>query len=99
MGHRERLLAAAGQCLFDEGCGRTTVRDLASTAEVGRAAIGYHFGSKEELLNQALVEALDADDAIVRARPIAAMRCHRLETGASWRGRGVGLLRRTCPAP
>ncbi|WP_285776538.1 TetR/AcrR family transcriptional regulator [Microtetraspora sp. NBRC 13810] len=65
MGNREKLLAAARQCLFDKGYERTTVRDLASTAGVSMAAIGYHFGSKEELLNQALFEALGAGDAII----------------------------------
>lgn len=60
MGNREKLLEAARQCLFDKGYERTTVRDLASAAGVSMAAIGYHFGSKEALLNQALFEALDS---------------------------------------
>lgn len=63
-GNREKLLAAARQCLFDKGYERTTVRDLASAAGVSMAAIGYHFGSKEALLNQALFEALDAGDQV-----------------------------------
>ncbi|MGW2477657.1 TetR/AcrR family transcriptional regulator [Streptomyces sp. NPDC001665] len=60
MGNREKLLEAARKCLFEKGYERTTVRDLASTAGVSMAAIGYHFGSKEALLNQALFEALDS---------------------------------------
>ncbi|MFD0319258.1 TetR/AcrR family transcriptional regulator [Streptomyces flavalbus] len=60
MGNREKLLEAARQCLFAKGYERTTVRDLASAAGVSMAAIGYHFGSKEALLNQALFEALDS---------------------------------------
>ncbi|WP_406380397.1 TetR/AcrR family transcriptional regulator [Streptomyces sp. NBC_01618] len=62
MGNREKLLEAARQCLFTKGYERTTVRDLASAAGVSMAAIGYHFGSKEALLNQALFEALDSGD-------------------------------------
>lgn len=62
MGNREKLLEAAGRCLFEKGYERTTVRDLASAAGVSMAAIGYHFGSKEALLNQALFEALDSGD-------------------------------------
>ncbi|WP_282686733.1 MULTISPECIES: TetR family transcriptional regulator [unclassified Streptomyces] len=62
MGNREKLLEAARECLFTKGYERTTVRDLASTAGVSMAAIGYHFGSKEALLNQALFEALDSGD-------------------------------------
>ncbi|MFJ4502243.1 TetR/AcrR family transcriptional regulator [Streptomyces sp. NPDC088864] len=59
-GNREKLLEAARTCLFEKGYERTTVRDLATTAGVSMAAIGYHFGSKEALLNQALFEALDS---------------------------------------
>ncbi|MFD3999684.1 TetR/AcrR family transcriptional regulator [Streptomyces rubiginosohelvolus] len=62
MGNREKLLEAARECLFAKGYERTTVRDLASAAGVSMAAIGYHFGSKEALLNQALFEALDSGD-------------------------------------
>ncbi|MET9879766.1 TetR family transcriptional regulator [Actinacidiphila glaucinigra] len=64
MGNREKLLEAARQCLFAKGYERTTVRDLASAAGVSMAAIGYHFGSKEALLNQALFEALDSGDQV-----------------------------------
>jgi AcrR family transcriptional regulator len=57
MGNREELLAGAKRCLRLKGFARTTARDIASAAGVSLAAIGYHFGSKEALLTQALVEA------------------------------------------
>lgn len=57
MGNREDLLAGARRCLFDKGYARTTVRDIATAAGVSMAAIGYHFGSKEALLTEALAEA------------------------------------------
>lgn len=57
MGNREALLAGAKRCLNEKGYARTTVRDLASAANVSMAAIGYHFGSREALLNAALIEA------------------------------------------
>ncbi|MEV6556528.1 TetR/AcrR family transcriptional regulator [Nocardia sp. NPDC051756] len=58
MGNREDLLAGARQCLFEKGYARTTVRDIATAAGgVSMAAIGYHFGSKEALLSEALAEA------------------------------------------
>src|SRR5262249_2498318 len=41
------------------GWAHTTVRDIAAAAGVNHAAIGYHFGSREALLTQALVEAVD----------------------------------------
>ncbi|HEU4600098.1 MAG TPA: TetR/AcrR family transcriptional regulator [Solirubrobacterales bacterium] len=56
-GHRERLLEAAIVCLREEGYARTTARDLVAASETNLASIGYHFGSKENLLNAALVEA------------------------------------------
>ena len=57
MGNREALLAGAKRCLNEKGYARTTVRDLASSAQVSMAAIGYHFGSREALLNAALIQA------------------------------------------
>ncbi|EOD64035.1 TetR/AcrR family transcriptional regulator [Amycolatopsis vancoresmycina] len=57
MGNKEALLAAAKHCLHEKGYARTTVRDLASAADVSMAAIGYHYGSREALLNAALIEA------------------------------------------
>ncbi|MDA3646559.1 TetR/AcrR family transcriptional regulator [Saccharopolyspora indica] len=59
MGNREDLLAGAKRCLLDKGYERSTVRDIATEAGVSMAAIGYHFGSRENLLNAALFEALD----------------------------------------
>lgn len=58
MGNREDLLAGAKQCLYDKGYLRTTARDIAAASGVSLAGIGYHFGSKEALMNQALFEAI-----------------------------------------
>jgi AcrR family transcriptional regulator len=58
MGNREDLLAAAKRCLFEKGYARTTARDIAAASGVSLAAIGYHFGSKEALLNAARIEAI-----------------------------------------
>lgn len=58
MGNREDLLAAAKRLLSDKGYARTTARDIAAASGVSLAAIGYHFGSKEALLNAARIEAI-----------------------------------------
>ncbi|MEV0586701.1 TetR/AcrR family transcriptional regulator [Nonomuraea sp. NPDC050310] len=58
MGNREDLLAGAKLCLVEKGYTRTTARDIATAAGVSLAGIGYHFGSKEALLNEALFEAM-----------------------------------------
>ncbi|UUU45155.1 TetR/AcrR family transcriptional regulator [Streptomyces sp. NBC_00162] len=68
MGNREALLIGAKACLREKGYDRTAVRDIATAAGVSTAAIGYHYGSREALLNQALFEILDEwGDAIGRA--------------------------------
>jgi AcrR family transcriptional regulator len=56
-GHRGRLLEAAITCLQEKGYARTTSRDLVAVSGTNLASIGYHFGSKERLLNIAVAEA------------------------------------------
>jgi AcrR family transcriptional regulator len=53
-GYRERLLAAAVTCLQEKGYARTTARDLVAASGTNLASIGYHFGGKDALLNEAL---------------------------------------------
>lgn len=62
MGNREDLLDGAKRCLVQRGWSNTTVRDIAAAAGVSHAAIGYHFGSRERLLVQALLEEMDELD-------------------------------------
>lgn len=57
MGHREELLDGAAQCLYEKGFGRTTARDVVAASETNLASIGYHFGSKDALLTEALLRA------------------------------------------
>jgi len=59
MGHREDLLRGAKHCLITKGYGRTTTRDIVAASGANLASIGYHYGSKEALLNAALIDALD----------------------------------------
>src|SRR5438270_13745955 len=58
MGNREDLLEGAKRCLLEKGYRATTARDIAAAAGVSLAAIGYHFGSKEALMNRAVYEAV-----------------------------------------
>ena len=59
MGNREALLEGAKRCLLEKGYARTTARDVADAAGVSLAAIGYHYGSKESLLEQAFMAAME----------------------------------------
>lgn len=56
MGNKEDLLAAARTCIYERGFAATTARDIATTAGVSLAAIGYHFGSKDRLLTEAFTD-------------------------------------------
>jgi AcrR family transcriptional regulator len=58
MGNREDLLAGAKQCLVEKGYAATTARDIAAASGVSLAAIGYHFGSKDALMNQAVYDSV-----------------------------------------
>jgi AcrR family transcriptional regulator len=58
MGNREDLIAGAKQCLIGKGYAHTTARDIAAASGVSLAAIGYHFGSKDALMNQAVYESV-----------------------------------------
>jgi AcrR family transcriptional regulator len=68
MGNREDLLEAAKRCLYEKGYARTTARDIAAASGVSLAAIGYHFGSKDALLNAARIQAIEEwNDELGRA--------------------------------
>ena len=55
--NRDALLEGAIQCLQERGYAGTRARDIAAAADAGLASIGYHFGSTEALLGEALTEA------------------------------------------
>lgn len=59
MGHREDLLAAARRLLEDKGYAHITTRDLVAASGTNLASIGYHFGSKAGLLNDAIGEVFE----------------------------------------
>jgi AcrR family transcriptional regulator len=58
VGNRDALLDAAKRCLYEKGYVNTTARDIATAAGTSLAAIGYHYGSTEALLNAAMIEAM-----------------------------------------
>ena len=60
VGNREKLLRAAVSCLREKGYANTTARDLVASSGTNLASIGYHFGGKEALMNQAVADATQA---------------------------------------
>jgi AcrR family transcriptional regulator len=80
MGNREDLLDAAKRCLYEKGYAKTSIRDIATAAGVSMAAVGYHFGSKEALLNEAFRQAnLEWAEEIARALDVPADAPDRFE--------------------
>jgi AcrR family transcriptional regulator len=66
--HRTRLLEAARTLLRERTYGNITARDLVAASDTNLGSIGYHFGSKEALLNEAIGLALEEwADAIINA--------------------------------
>lgn len=59
MGHRDQLLTAARRLLEERGYAHITARDLVAESGTNLASIGYHFGSKEGLLHEAIETAFD----------------------------------------
>jgi AcrR family transcriptional regulator len=58
VGHREQLLEGAKRCLAEKGYLRTTARDIVAASGTNLASIGYHFGSKDALLTEAMTETM-----------------------------------------
>jgi AcrR family transcriptional regulator len=71
LGNREKLLWAALACLRDKGYARTTARDLVAASGTNLASIGYHFGSKEALLHEALAKSFRAWSAEIERATFA----------------------------
>src|ERR1700730_3327556 len=84
MGNREDLLAGAKRCLIEKGYAATTARDIAAASGVSLAAIGYHFGSKDALMNQAVYDsvgdwAMELQNALTAERAAEAAPLQRFE--------------------
>lgn len=83
--HRERLLDGAIECLRTTGYSRTTARDIAAASDASLASIGYHFGSKEALLNEAIIRTCEQLATRLGEAALAASDASPLEQlAASW---------------
>ena len=77
--HRDQLVKGAIECLKTKGYARTTARDIAAASKANLASIGYHFGSKEALLNEALIRILEERNRYVGAIAFSASDATPLE--------------------
>ncbi|MFJ5796920.1 TetR/AcrR family transcriptional regulator [Streptomyces decoyicus] len=69
MGHREDLLEGAKRCLLEKGYARTTARDIVAASGANLASIGYHYGSKDALMRQAIIASSEEWGASVAQAP------------------------------
>jgi len=66
-GTRQRILDAATELFEQRGFAGTSIRDLAVRVGMTKAALYYHFPSKEEVLQALLTPFLDDVDRVIAA--------------------------------
>jgi AcrR family transcriptional regulator len=57
-GTPQRILHSAIELFAERGFDQVTVRDIAERADVNHAAIGYYFGTKEQLIKRAIATVI-----------------------------------------
>ena len=86
MSHRDALLEAARRLILEKGFTATTARDLVAASGTNLGSIGYHFGSREALLSQALEELFDEWAELVAGAAFSEQEAPPLERlTASWK--------------
>ena len=55
---KDRILDAAESLFADRGFGATSMRAITSAADANLAAVNYHFGSKESLIEAVFARRL-----------------------------------------
>lgn len=56
---KDRILGAAEELFAQHGFAGTSLRQVTSHADVNIAAVNYHFGSKENLVNEVFRRRMD----------------------------------------
>ena len=79
---KDRILGAAEELFAQFGFSGTSLRQVTSRADVNIAAVNYHFGSKENLVNEVFRRRMDDMSAQRLARLEAAQREHPRELDA-----------------
>jgi AcrR family transcriptional regulator len=73
---KDRILGAAEELFAQHGFAGTSLRQVTSRADVNIAAVNYHFGSKENLVNEVFRRRMDEMSAQRLARLKAAIQQH-----------------------
>ncbi|MCW4455056.1 TetR family transcriptional regulator [Flavobacterium sp. MXW15] len=73
---KDRILGAAEELFAQHGFAGTSLRQVTSQADVNIAAVNYHFGSKENLVNEVFRRRMDEMTAARLAQLATAQREH-----------------------
>ncbi|KAB7772844.1 TetR family transcriptional regulator, partial [Xanthomonas sp. LMG 12460] len=73
---KDRILSAAEELFAQHGFSGTSLRQVTSQADVNIAAVNYHFGSKENLVNEVFRRRMDEMTAARMAQLETAQRQH-----------------------
>lgn len=73
---KDRILGAAEELFAQNGFAGTSLREVTSRADVNIAAVNYHFGSKENLVNEVFRRRMDDMSAKRLARLKTAVQLH-----------------------
>ncbi len=74
---RDRLLNTAQRLFAEQGFKATSLRQITQEAEANVASVNYHFGSKEEMLNELIKRRVEP----VNERRYALLKKYRAEAG------------------
>ena len=73
---KDRILGAAEELFAQHGFAGTSLRQVTSRADVNIAAVNYHFGSKENLVNEVFRRRMDDMTALRLSQLKAALENH-----------------------
>ncbi len=91
---KDRILGAAEELFAQHGFSGTSLRQVTSRADVNIAAVNYHFGSKENLVNEVFRRRMDEMSERRISELRQAQEEHPGELGAD-----PGRLHPACPGP
>ena len=85
--HRDALLEAARRLIVEKGFTATTARDLVAASDTNLGSIGYHFGSREALLSEAIEELFNEWTELIAGAAFSDQDATPLERlTATWKG-------------
>ena len=95
--NKTALIEAAKQLIGERGYAGTSVRDLVAASGTNLAAVNYHFGTRDQLLTQAVLESFvewtDRLGRAARADPEAGPKCRCQPVRCAVRARISSRLR------